>query len=104
MDPINTGIIEDGIGVRKETAPDDNCLNDKICQYLTVVDPYLMFIQFDEVDGAGTTGTMEVRDIASIVLYALGLPDKQPATWTSRVPAKLFIDVNTSLRPVYSGE
>ena len=178
-DPINTGIIEDGIGVRKDTAPDDNCLNDKICQYLTAVDPYLMFIQFDEVDGAGhahgygsirhlrqlektdgyigqiydilssrgllestlfivtsdhggtvkgthggwsfrekyvmfaaagpgieagTTGTMEVRDIASIVLYALGLPDKQPATWTSRVPAKLFKGVNTSVRNVYPGE
>ena len=50
--PINLGIIENGLGVTKATA-NDAALTDMICNYLTDHDPTLLFIQFDEVDGAG---------------------------------------------------
>ena len=172
-DPINIGIIEDGLGITKDTAGDAE-LTDKICGYLEENEPTLLFIQYDEVDGAGhsqgygsdhhldqiritdgyiqriyetlekrglldstllivtadhggngrshggwsiteryvmfaaagpgveagETGEMEVRDIASIVLYALGLEDKQPETWTSRVPSHVFEGVEAGERPV----
>ena len=52
----------------------------------------------------GFVGEMEVRDFTSIVLYALGLADKQPATWTSRVPSGLFKGVEAKERPVYEIE
>ena len=175
--PINIGIIEEGIGVKKDTGNDAE-LTDKICEYLENNDPTLMFVQFDEVDSAGhssgyggerhlqqlnitdgyiqriyetlekrgliestlfivsadhggtpnssggshggwtdaeryimfaaagpgieagETGEMEVRDIASIVLYALGLADKQPETWTSRVPSHVFEGVEAGERPI----
>lgn len=50
--PINTGIIEEGLNVHKDTAP-DGPLCDKICAYLEDHDPKFLFVQFDEVDGAG---------------------------------------------------
>ena len=42
---------------------------------------------------------MEIRDCASIVLYALGL--SQPQSWTGRVPSGLFAGVDAMERPVY---
>ena len=175
--PINVGIIEEGLDVKKDTGRDAE-LTEKICEYLGQNEPTLLFIQFDEVDGAGhsngygsdkhlaqiattdgyinkiynalgdrgildetlfivtadhggtpestggshggwteaeryimfaavgpgiepgETGEMEVRDIASIVLYALGLIDSQPKTWTSRVPSGVFSGVEASERPL----
>ena len=173
--PINRGIIEEGLGVVKDTAADEE-LTDKICAYLEENSPTFLFVQFDDVDGAGhshgygteghlkqirvtdgyikkiwdvcekrgfledglfivtadhggfdhghggwtdaekyimfaATGPgvekgeiqdMGVRDTASVVLYGLGLIDKQPETWTSRVPSGLFKGVTAKERPVYT--
>ena len=52
--PINIGIIEDGLGVHKDTATDAP-LTEKICDYVKKNDPTLLFVQFDEVDHAGHT-------------------------------------------------
>lgn len=51
--PINLGIIEDGLGVYKSTADTDKLLTQKICEYLSRKAPTLLFVQFDDVDGAG---------------------------------------------------
>ena len=49
----------------------------------------------------GEIGNVEVRDIASVVLMGLGLEDKQPESWTARVPSGLFEGVEAKERPVY---
>jgi len=51
--PINTGIIEENLGVHKETGGSDLEVCEKILAYLDANDPTLLFVQFDEVDGAG---------------------------------------------------
>ena len=51
--PINTGIIEENLGVHKETGGSDAEVCEKILAYLDSNDPALLFVQFDEVDGAG---------------------------------------------------
>ena len=180
-DPINYGIIEENLGVVKDTGG-DAALTGKICAYLEENEPTLLFVQFDEVDGAGhgsgygnprhlnqlhTTdgyieeiyetlerrgmldstlfivtadhgGTpepsggshggwtdaekyilfaaagpgieageiedMEVRDTASIVLYALGLASQQPESWTSRVPTGVFEGVEAGERKEFTIE
>ncbi|MBQ4193858.1 MAG: alkaline phosphatase family protein [Clostridia bacterium] len=173
--PINVGIIEDNLGVTKKTAPGDARVTDAACKFLEENKPTILFVHFDEVDGAGhgsgygtkrhldqlhtTDGyigkiydtcrdcgilddtlfivtadhggvgnshggrtdaekyilwaavgktvekgeieDMEIRDTASIVLAALGLADRQPETWTSRVPSGLFKGVEALERPVY---
>ena len=50
--PINTGIIEENLGVTKDTGNDAEVC-EKILAYLDANDPTLLFVQFDEVDGAG---------------------------------------------------
>ena len=50
--PINIGIIEDGIGVDKHTASNDEELTPIILDCVAKKPKYL-FIQFDDVDGAG---------------------------------------------------
>ena len=50
--PINTGIIENGLGMIKETGNDDEVC-EKVCEILENNDPKLLFVQFDSVDGAG---------------------------------------------------
>lgn len=50
--PINVGIIEDNLGVHKDSAG-DAALTKKICDYVAENDPTFLFVQFDEVDGAG---------------------------------------------------
>ena len=50
--PINVGIIEDNLGVHKDSAG-DAALTKKICDYVAENDPKFLFVQFDEVDGAG---------------------------------------------------
>ena len=54
--PINHGIVEDGIGVEKLTAENDAMLTEKI---LSCVEkkPKFLFVQLDDVDGAGHSGS-----------------------------------------------
>ncbi|MCR5041879.1 MAG: alkaline phosphatase family protein [Clostridia bacterium] len=65
-DPINYGIIENGLGVVKTTAGND----DEVCeQILEQLDkkPAFLFVQFDDVDGAGHSGVYgQPRHIAQI--------------------------------------
>lgn len=51
--PINFGIIEENLGVHKETAGEDAELIKKILAYLDDNAPNYMFVQFDDGDGAG---------------------------------------------------
>ncbi|MBE6540857.1 MAG: hypothetical protein E7672_00195 [Ruminococcaceae bacterium] len=51
-DTINCGFIEDNIGVYKTSGNDAN-IAQKVCDFVAENDPKLVFIQFDEVDGAG---------------------------------------------------
>ncbi|MDR1465145.1 MAG: alkaline phosphatase family protein [Oscillospiraceae bacterium] len=51
--PINSGIIEEDLGVYKDTADSDAAVCEKVLAYLANNDPTLLFVQFDEVDGAG---------------------------------------------------
>ncbi len=50
--PINHGIVECNLDVYQDTADDDE-LTDKICAYLEENTPTFLFVQFDDVDGAG---------------------------------------------------
>ena len=53
-EPINHGIIENDIGVKKETRDSDEEVADAICDYFNGGGkPTLFFVQFDSVDGAG---------------------------------------------------
>lgn len=61
---------------------------------------YIMFAAAGPGVEKGTIGEMAVRDTASVALYALGLADKQPEGWTSRVPSGLFKGVEAAERPV----
>ncbi|MCR5523168.1 MAG: alkaline phosphatase [Clostridia bacterium] len=52
--PINHGIIEDDIGVNKQSNGDDGALTDEICAYFDQGNsPKLFFCHFDSVDGVG---------------------------------------------------
>lgn len=50
---IIEGIVENDLGVHKDTADDDAQLAEKILAYLDGNDPKLLFIQFDNTDGYG---------------------------------------------------
>ena len=50
--PINTGIIEQGLGVITDTGEDDEVC-EKVCKIIKENDPKLFFVQLDSVDGAG---------------------------------------------------
>lgn len=50
--PINYGIIEENLGVTKGTG-NDASVTSQVIKYVKENDPTLVFIQFDEVDGAG---------------------------------------------------
>jgi len=51
--PINRGIIEENLDVHKDNAGKDAEVCEKILAYLDANDPALLFVQFDEADGAG---------------------------------------------------
>ncbi len=51
--PINVGIIENNIGVHKVGGLSDSNLTNKIVSYVGENNPTLLFVQFDEADGAG---------------------------------------------------
>ena len=61
----------------------------------------IMFAATGKTVEKGTIGEMGIRDIAAIVLHALGLSAHQPETWTARVPSGLFEGVVAGERPVY---
>ncbi len=50
--PINIGIAEDGIGVDKRTADNDTLVTEEVLD-CTKNKPVFLFVQLDEVDGAG---------------------------------------------------
>ncbi len=50
--PINIGIIEEDIGVYKDTGSDAEVC-EKVVNYISSNDPKLLFIQLDDVDSAG---------------------------------------------------
>lgn len=52
--PINSGIVERGIGVTLETA-EDAVLTGMICDYIKSSEPTFLFVQLDSIDGAGHT-------------------------------------------------
>lgn len=51
--PINVGIVENGLGVEKGNGEDDSVVNSKIMMYLSNNDPTLMFVQFSSPDDIG---------------------------------------------------
>ncbi len=53
--PINHGIVENGIGVEKLTAPNDRELTALIVECVKKK-PKFLFVQMDDVDGAGHSG------------------------------------------------
>ena len=71
--PINYGIIEDGIGVHKVGGLSDANLTNSIVSYLNTNSPTLLFVQFDEADGAGHStgygGEAQLNKIAEIDGY-----------------------------------
>ncbi len=77
--PINHGIIENNLGVHKDTAGDGE-LTEKILAYLDGHAPTLLFVQFDSIDGAGHT-------------YGYGFPEHLAAItsadgWIGRIYGK----------------
>lgn len=50
---VNTGIIEDNIGVTKINGGSDGAVTDFVLKYLSGDNPTLMFVHFDSVDAAG---------------------------------------------------
>ncbi len=54
-EPINNGIIEEGLDVYKESTPDDERVSRMAADYVKENQPTLLFVQFDQVDGAGHT-------------------------------------------------
>ena len=52
-EPINYGIIEDGINVYKDSKETDFEVKNAVCDYLSTNIPTVLFVQFDEADEAG---------------------------------------------------
>lgn len=72
-EPINIGIVEDGLGVDKRTADNDTLVTAQILDCIAHR-PTFLFVQLDEVDGAGhhfgygTPGHLEkIREIDALV-------------------------------------
>jgi len=55
---------------------------------------YVTFAAAGKTVKAGEIGEMNIRDLAAIVLHALGIPSPEFSTegWTSQIPADLFIE------------
>lgn len=91
----NKGILDETLFI--VTA--DHGGNGKSHGGLTDGEKYVMFAATGKTVKKGEISDIEIRDTASIVLYALGY--SQPETWTGRVPSGLFNGVTASERPVY---
>lgn len=53
--PINIGIIENDINVYMDSNSSDDTLSEMIANYVSENKPTFLFVQFDQVDGAGHT-------------------------------------------------
>ena len=66
---------------------------------LTDAEKYVLFaVAGHTVENAGAVN-MQSRDVASVALYAIGLP--QPESYTSRVPSGIFRGVEAGERPEF---
>lgn len=73
--PINVGIVENGIGVYKVGGISDSALTGEIIAYLAENNPTAMFVQFDGADGAGHTsgyGSQAQLDVISEIDAYIG--------------------------------
>ena len=59
-----------------------------------------MFTACGKTVANGQIGEMEIRDTPAIILNALGLGDKQPKSWTSRIPDNFYAGINSVERPL----
>jgi len=66
----------------------------------TDTEKYVMFAACGKMIEKSIPESIEIRDIAAIVLFALGYDC--PDTWTARVPSNLFVGVTAKTRPVYT--
>ncbi len=62
---------------------------------------YVSFMAAGKHTEKGEIIDMEIRDSTAIVLHALGLDEKKPASWTSVVPEGVFPGFSEKIRPVY---
>ncbi|MBQ8577593.1 MAG: alkaline phosphatase family protein [Clostridia bacterium] len=90
--PINHGIIENDLGVYEDTDRDIP-LTDKICDYLQNHDPKMLFVQFDEVDGAGHRYGYGTKEHLDRITLTDGLIGKIHAAYEARgfLGSTLFI-------------
>ena len=51
--PINIGIVENNLNLYKYGGVNDATICNKVCEFVSEKAPKLVFVQFDEVDGAG---------------------------------------------------
>lgn len=75
-EPINIGIVEDGLGVDKRTADDDDAVTQLVLECVAQK-PTFLFVQLDNVDGAGhhygygTDGHLQAIERADAQLGAI---------------------------------
>lgn len=65
-----------------------------------VDEKYVMFAACGKTVKHGQIGEMEIRDTPAIILHALGLDDKKPTSWTSRIPDNFYEGINGCERPI----
>ncbi|MBQ9416171.1 MAG: alkaline phosphatase family protein [Clostridia bacterium] len=64
---LNYGIIENGLGVYRETVDNGTGLTEKVCRYVKENQPTLLLVQTDEVDKAGhASGFMSDAFVAQL--------------------------------------
>ena len=73
--PINDGIIEDGLGVITDTGDDDEVC-EKVCNVIREKTPKFLFVQMDSVDGAGHHYGYGTQGHLSQITYCDGLVGK----------------------------
>ena len=93
----NKGILDDTLFI----VTSDHGGNGKSHGGSTDTEKYVMFAACGKtIEVGGTPKNIEIRDVAAIVLFALGYDC--PNTWTARVPSNLFLGVTAKTRPVYT--
>lgn len=64
---FNTGLVEEGINVYKDTADTDAALTEKVVSYIKANDPKLLFVQLDEVAQAGASSGYGDQEYLSVL-------------------------------------